>query len=151
MRIVLTLALMFALPTLSWATCPSPLTIKDASGVTQNMSTTVDAGGNCEYNVVPAPGARTLITLDIKTVTTGGTAVTALSSGHKSAGGFIQNPPTATVNLCLNEIGTATGTTSSGDTTCVIPGQSYILTPSSGAVSVISSDSSHPFSGMGLQ
>lgn len=101
--------------------------------------------------VASTPGARTLVTLDVKTVTTGGTAVTALTSGHKSAGGWIQNPPSATINLCINEIGTATGTTSSGDTTCIIPGQTYNLVPSSGAVSVISSDSSHPFSGYGFQ
>jgi hypothetical protein len=100
--------------------------------------------------VSTSPNSRTLVTLDVKTVTTGGTAVTALTSAHKSAGGWIQNPPTATVNLCINEIGTATGTTSSGDTTCIIPGQTYNLVPSSGAVSVISSDSSHPFSGYGL-
>lgn len=101
--------------------------------------------------VSTSPNARTITTLDIKTVTTGGTAVAALSSGHKTAGGWIQNPSNATINLCINEIGTATGTTSSGDTTCIIPGQTYNLIPSSGAVSVISSDSSHPFSGYGLQ
>lgn len=101
--------------------------------------------------VTTSPGARTLVTLDVKTVTTGGTAVTALASGHKSAGGWIQNPPSATINLCINEIGAATGTTSSGDTTCIAPGQAYNLIPSSGAVSVISSDNSHPFSGYGLQ
>ena len=98
-----------------------------------------------------SPSARTLVTLDVKTVTTGGTAVTAIASGHRTAGGFLQNPPTATVNLCINEIGTATGTTSSGDTTCIVPGQSYTVAATSGAVSVISSDSSHPFSGYGQQ
>lgn len=100
---------------------------------------------------VSSPGARTIVTLDVKTVTTGGTAVTALTSGHKSAGGWIQNPNVATVNLCINEISTAAGSTSSGDTTCIQPGQTYYLTASTGAVSVISSDSSHPFSGYGLQ
>lgn len=96
------------------------------------------------------PASRTLVTLDVKTVTTGGTAVTAIAAGHRTFGGFIQNPPSATVNLCINEIATATGTTSSGDTTCIQPGVAYKVAPASTAVSVISSDSSHPFSGYGL-
>lgn len=97
------------------------------------------------------PGQRTLVTLDVKTVTTGGTAVNAISAGHRTAGGFLTNPVGATVALCINEIGTATGTVSSGDTTCITPGQSYGVAAAAGAVSVISSDSSHPFSGYGLQ
>lgn len=96
-----------------------------------------------------APVSLVLMPLDIATVTTGGTAVTALAAGHRNAGGWVYNPPTATVNLCINEIGTASGTTSAGNTTCVVPGQTYMLTPSSNAVSVISSDSAHPFSGYG--
>jgi hypothetical protein len=97
------------------------------------------------------PGSRTLVALDISTVTTGGTAVTALNAGHRTAGGWLQNPPNATINLCINEIGTASGTTSAASTTCIQPGQSYTLAPAAGAVSVISSDSSHPFSGEGWQ
>lgn len=96
------------------------------------------------------PSQRTLVTLDIKTVTTGGAAVAAISAGHRTAGGFLQNPKGATIDLCINEIGTATGTTSSGDTTCIPPGGSYKVAPASTAVSVITSDSSHPFSGYGL-
>lgn len=95
--------------------------------------------------------AYTLIPLDVATVTTGGTAVTALSVGHRVSGGWIFNPTTATINLCVNEIGTATGTTSAGNTTCIPPGTAYALAPSGNAVSVISSDSSHPFSGEGWQ
>lgn len=100
----------------------------------------------------PAGGStRTLVTLSVKTVTTGGAAVTAIAVGGRTAGGWIQNPPSATINLCINEIGTATGTTSSGDTTCIVPGQSYNVAPAAGAVSVISSDSAHPFSGYSFQ
>lgn len=103
-------------------------------------------------NPVPTKeGQRTIVTLAIKTVTTGGTAVNAIAAGGRTAGGFLSNPKGATIDLCINEIGTATGTTSSGDTTCIIPGQSYTVSPASTAVSVISSDSSHPFSGYGLQ
>ena len=95
--------------------------------------------------------AANIVPLDVATVTTGGTAVVALTQNHRSGGGWLQNPPSATVNLCINERGTAVGTTSSGDTTCIIPGQSYVLVPNAGPVSVISSDSSHPFSGYGIQ
>lgn len=99
---------------------------------------------------IPAHAAQ-IIQLDIAIVTTGGVAVTAISANHRNAGGWIQNPPGATVNLCINEVGTASGTTSNGNTTCVVPGQAYVLTPNAGPVSVISSDSAHPFSGYGLQ
>lgn len=96
--------------------------------------------------------AYVLTPLDVATVTTGGAAVTALLPQHRSAGGWIYNPPTATVNLCINEIGTASGTTSAGNTTCIVPGQTYVLTASANnPVSVVSSDSAHPFSGYGLQ
>ena len=93
---------------------------------------------------------RTIVPLDIATVTAGGTAVTALNAGHRTAGGWLYNPSGATINLCINEQGTASGTTSSNATTCIQPGQAYNLQPAAGAVSVISSDSSHPFSGLGL-
>jgi hypothetical protein len=92
----------------------------------------------------------TLVALDVSTVTTGGTAVVALTAGHRNKGGWLQNPVGATIALCVNEIGTASGTTSAGSTTCIQPGQSYSLTPSTAAVSVISSDSTHPFSGVGI-
>jgi hypothetical protein len=108
-------------------------------------------GGAGGSTVSTSPAIRTLVPLDVATVTTGGTAVNALSAAHRSAGGWLQNPPNATINLCINEIGTASGTTSAGSTTCIAPGQTYLLAPTAGAVSVISSDSSHPFSGMGWQ
>jgi hypothetical protein len=97
-----------------------------------------------------SPGARTIVALDISTVTTGGTAVTALNAGHRTAGGFLTNPKGATIDLCINEQGAASGTTSSGALTCIPPGGNYNLVPAAGAVSVITSDSSHPFSGEGL-
>lgn len=98
-----------------------------------------------------SPAELTLVALDVDSVTTGGTAVVALSAGHRTAGGWIQNPIGATQNLGINEIGTASGTTSAGNTTFISPGQSYVLVPSPNAVSVISSDSSHSFSGMGFE
>ena len=100
---------------------------------------------------VTQPGSLTLVPLAVSTVTTGGTAVTALTAGQRSAGGWLQNPWSATVNLCISEVDNATGTTSAGNTTCIVPGQGYNLTPSPQAVTVVSSDSAHPFSGYGLK
>ena len=111
-----------------------------------NVNLTGGSGGAVTTN----PGVRTIVPLDISTVTTGGNAVTALNAGHRTAGGFLLNPIGATFALCINEQGTASGTTSAGALTCVQPGQSYTLTPAGTAVSVITSDSSHPFSGYGL-
>lgn len=109
-------------------------------------------GSAARADTVVHPGLFTLIPLDVATVTTGGTAVTALIAGHRTAGGWIYNPSTATINLCINEVGgTASGTTSSGNLTCILPGQTYMLAPSNAIVSVISSDSSHAFSGLGWQ
>lgn len=111
---------------------------------TQRVTTSTDS------TIGTKPVALTIIPLDVATVTTGGTAVTALTAGHRSAGGFLQNPVGATIALCINEQGAASGTTSAGATTCIQPGQTYTLAPNAGAVSVITSDSAHPFSGEGL-
>lgn len=121
------------------------VTVQGISGMTK-LLVTPDANST----VVTTPGSRTIVALDVSTVTTGGTAVTALTAGHRTAGGWLLNPIGATINLCINEQGTASGTTSAGALTCIQPGQTYTLQPTSGAVSVITSDSSHPFSGMGL-
>lgn len=96
-----------------------------------------------------APSTLIVVSLDVATVTTGGVAVTALAAGHRSRGGWILNPVGATQALCIDEKGTASGTSSAGDTTCIAAGVTYNLTPSNNAVSVISADSSHAFSGMG--
>ena len=95
--------------------------------------------------------AVVVTSLDVATVTTGGTAVTALTAGHRSSGGWIQNPPTATTNLCINERAIPATTTAGGDVVCLVPGQTLVLAASPNAVSVVSSDSAHPFSGYGWQ
>ena len=102
------------------------------------------------YPFPVAPGLLIPVPLDISTVTTGGTAVVALAAGHHNKGGWIHNPSTATIKLCINEQTTASGTSSSGSTTCILPDQTYQISPSGGAVSVISSDSAHIFSGQGF-
>lgn len=88
--------------------------------------------------------------LDISTVTTGGTAVLAINPGGHTMGGWIYNPATATIPLCINELATASGTTTAGSLTCIPQDRTYYLTRSTGGVSVISSDSTHPFSGYGF-
>jgi hypothetical protein len=97
------------------------------------------------------PSSVTINPLDVAIVTTGGPAVTAINAGHRSAGGWLLNPSTATIPLCINKIGTASGTTSAGSTTCIAPGQPYTVAPGIGPVSVVSSDSAHAFSGEGFQ
>lgn len=97
-----------------------------------------------------ASASLTLVPLDVATVTTGGTAVTALTAGHRNRGGWLANPDGATISLCINEQTTAAGTTSAGALMCILPGRSFNLVPSPLAVSVISSDSAHPFAGEGF-
>lgn len=122
----------------------------DGTNSSNQGNSCVPVGPSSPFPVIISPSPRTIIPLDISTVTTGGTAVTALNAGHRTAGGFLQNPVGATIALCINEQGTASGTTSAGPVTCIQPGQTYTLVPAAGAVSVITSDSTHPFSGEGL-
>lgn len=121
--------------------------IQPAPTTGQQVATQADIHGNLRI----ANGSITKVPLDIATVTTGGTAVVALAAGHATEGGWIYNPDSATIDLCINEVATASGTTSSGSTTCVPPGTAYRIAPGTGAVSVISSDSAHAFSGYGYQ
>jgi len=108
------------------------------------------AGGPGTGGTLVTPAPKTIVTLDAKSVVTGGTAVTALVAGNRTAGGFVQNPPNATSNLCVNEIGAA-GTASSGDTVCVVPGQGYVITASAGAVTINAADTGHAYAGYGLK
>ena len=87
---------------------------------------------------VTTPGPVTLAPLDVSTVTTGGTAVNAIVAGGRTAGGWISN-------------GTAATTTQSGATTCIAPGQSYVVAPANGPVSVNATDAAHVFSGLALR
>lgn len=90
--------------------------------------------------------------LDVATVTTGGTAVTAVAHYHRLKGGWLFNPSTATTNLCIDEMdGEAATTTPGGNVSCIVPGQAYRLAPSGNSVSVVSSDSNHPISGYAWQ
>jgi hypothetical protein len=144
---------------------PSYIAVKDATATTRALGTMVDDASSTQYpqhvlransapvaagNALPiAPGTLTLVPLRVAVVSIGGTAVTALNAGDRTKGGVIFNPETATVPLCINEITTASGTSSAGSLFCILPGQKYDLCPSANAVSVVSADSNHPFAGMG--
>ncbi len=126
-----------------------------AAGFEPNSTNVVGVAPGIAVPANPSPylramqGPVTLVALDISTVTTGGTAVNAFSAGHVTAGGRIQNPPTALTSLGINQSGTASGTADNGGTRFYKPGAFCWLTPSANAVSVISSDSAHPFAGEG--
>lgn len=88
--------------------------------------------------------------LRVGSVTTGGTAVTPLNAGDRTRGGWIQNPAAAGAALCINETGAvASGTTTAGSLICIAAGTIFQLAPSAQSVSVVSSDSAHPFGGEG--
>lgn len=144
-RILLALALLaLGLPTAHAAT--AVISCQDANLSDWPVSPTYPCP------VSTTPGSLTLHALDVATVTTGGTAVTALAAGHRTKGGWLLNPSGASINLCINEQGaTASGTTSAGALICIAPGASFNLAPSPLAVSVVTSDSTHPFAGEGYQ
>jgi hypothetical protein len=132
------------------ATCGAGVTLHVGDGSNGTIDTT---GADCVTGGsggTITPGLLTIVPLDVATVTTGGTAVTALAAGHRNKGGFLLNPAAATINLCINEQTTASGTVSAGGLVCIAPSQSYTLSPSALGVSVVTSDSAHPFAGQGL-
>ena len=105
------------------------------------------------------PGTYTPSPLDVSTVTTGGTAVQALTAAHVAKGGYIVNPPTATAILCvsdLNQSAAPISVTGSGLTAVcansnpVLPGsQAGIWAGGVNPVTVVSPDNSHKFNGEG--
>lgn len=95
-----------------------------------------------------SPRAVTPAALDVSTITTGGTAVTAILPGNRLYGGYLQNPVGAAQSLCIDETGaTAVGTVSSGTTICIPAGGVFRVAPSPQPVSAIASDSAHVFAG----
>ncbi len=97
---------------------------------------------------VTVPGSLQIVPLDIATVTTGGTAVTALNAGNAAAGGWLVTSNAA--GICVNINGVA-GTATTGDTTCVAQNQAYYIPPTFHPVSVNSSASSVNFGGNGFK
>jgi hypothetical protein len=101
---------------------------------------------------VTVPGPVVIVPLDVASVTTGGVAVTALNAGNRIAGGWLMNPTGAAQLLCINEAGAvASGTISAGSLICLAAGASFNLAPSPLPVSVVTSDSAHPFAGEGYK
>lgn len=137
--------------------------VQSAPGTPQTMALTIQ--GNASGIAVPVsltsgsstittkPGTYTEVALDISTTTSANTAVNALSATHRSAGGWIENPITATTVICVNTITTAAFSSGAcvGSNNGVAPGQVFNIPANANAVSVVSSDASHAFSGEGLQ
>lgn len=81
------------------------------------------------------PSTRTIVPLDVSAIGTGGTAVTALTAGHATAGGKLVTANAA--GLCVDQHGTAGTVTGTPSTTmCVPQNVVFDLVPSAGAVSV---------------
>ena len=99
--------------------------------------------------VASVSNSLVIVPLDASTVTTGGTAVTALNATHAARGGYLVTVNTA--GICVDQqttAGTATGTPPS--TACVLANQPFYLVPNGNPVSVNSSASSVIFSGEGF-
>jgi len=133
---------------------PNPVSTWCASSAAGPWTPCVGSGGGSPSS--PSyikPGTYTEVPLDIATTTSANVAVAALSAGHRSAGGWIQNPPTATTVICVNTITTAAFSSGAciGSNNAISPGQVFNIPANANAVSVVSSDATHPFSGEGLQ
>ena len=118
--------------------------------VQSGVGTPVITYGQQQTQIQTKITSLTVVPLDVGTVATGGTAVTALASGHATAGGFVGTSNAA--GICVDQYqtaGTVTGTPST--TWCVYPGQPYALVPSTHAVSVNSTASGVSIVGEGLQ
>jgi hypothetical protein len=110
-------------------------------------------GGSSGSPTYTKPGTYTEVPLDVATTTSANTAVTALIATHRSAGGWIENPPTATTVICINTITTAAFSSGAcvGSNNAISPGQVFNIPANANTVSVVSSDATHAFSGEGLQ
>jgi hypothetical protein len=84
-------------------------------------------------DTVVVPGSVNIITLDVKAIAVGSTAVVALAAGNARRGGFVVTSNAA--GLCVNLVGTA-GVASSGDTVCVAQNVIFNIPPTYGPVSV---------------
>jgi hypothetical protein len=73
--------------------------------------------------------------LDVTTVTTGGTYVTAVPAGSCTQGCYIFNFISSSNNICVSETGNA-GTSDSATTICIPPGGRYDVRSTFNAVTV---------------
>lgn len=145
---------LLALPAAALAQSSPPPSATYCAGSTAGPWTPCSGGGSAP--TTPSfvkPGSFTEVPLDIATTTTANTAVTAIIAGHRTAGGWIENPSTATTVICVNSITTAAFSSGAcvGSNNGISPGQTFNIPANANAVSVISSDASHAYSGEGLQ
>lgn len=92
MKNLLFAALLLVLPASAWAVCPNPLTVKDAGGNPQNISTTNDASGNCQSAIVINLGGLVVgAGTDGWNVTEGTKADAAWVSGSGSVVSILKN------------------------------------------------------------
>jgi DNA-binding beta-propeller fold protein YncE len=120
------------------------------------MKRTVSAIALALLATAPAMAQRSgtqqfiIVPLDVATVATGGTAVTALTAGHATAGGWIMTANAA--GICVDQVttaGTVSGTPST--TGCVGAGVPVPLVASGLPVSVNSTGSGTALAGEGLR
>jgi|HubBroStandDraft_4_1064222.scaffolds.fasta_scaffold05830_5 hypothetical protein len=78
------------------AACPTPLVIKDGNGATQNLSTTDDAGGNCQNNVVVTSGTLILNGGSV-TIVPNGTQSVAVQGTVPITGSVVNNGGSVTL------------------------------------------------------
>jgi hypothetical protein len=100
------------------------------------------------YTLCSSPAPRTQVPLDENEILNSGTAVTAISAGHRTAGGILQTGNAA--GMYVNEITTA-GTVVANGTVFVPENTIYQVTPGTGPVSVNATASAVIISGFGLQ
>lgn len=145
------------------STSANQTSVQSSPGTPQTTAETIqgNAGGvpvpvtvsSGSSTITTKPGTFTEVALDVATTTSANTAVTALIATHRSAGGWIENPITATTVICVNTITTAAFSSGAcvGSNNGIAPGQVFNIPANANAVSVVSSDASHAFSGEGLQ
>jgi hypothetical protein len=122
------------------------LTIQSGTGVPVLVYGQVSILGG----ITVTPRQPILVPLDIATVTTANTAVTALNAGHASAGGWLVT--SAASGICVDQVttaGTVTGTPST--TACVGQNVPYYIIATPNAVSVNSTVGLTKFAGVGEQ
>lgn len=123
------LALAFAVcATPALATCPSPLTGKDASGTTQNFGVTVDGSGNCYGNVAIVDGTAAA---NKAAINSSGQVAVQLPPGAATAANQTAPIPDCGSLPCTNKIGvlaplTATSTQTKVTITTAGTYQQYI-------------------------
>lgn len=134
------------------AAAACPIALNDALGQFWGLSCVTDGAGGVKINVVSsgtAAGSSTGVAPNAKTVTTGGTAVSAFLAGTIVNGAIVINPKNASESLYVDLVTTAqvsqTGG-SNGTSVELVAGQSFVLPGGlTNAVSVNATTSSHAF------